>query len=126
MTSQTNETSRGDLKTHAALFDRMAETVGLDLQEEAISGRLRFDEISEAVLRCTRCGGARGPRRPTSAATATCWPICMRMRPRGTSRAWLFRMIWAKPKERHHAPLTQSAQEILICTPWATRCIICA
>ncbi|APG47705.1 DUF6455 family protein [Phaeobacter porticola] len=50
-------TSQADLKTHAALFDRMAETVGLDLQDEAISGRLRVDEIGEAVLRCTRCGG---------------------------------------------------------------------
>ncbi|AFO92126.1 hypothetical protein D1822_11950 [Phaeobacter inhibens] len=63
MTSQTNETSRGDLKTHATLFDSMAETVGLDLQEEAISGRLRFDEISEAVLRCTRCGGVSACRK---------------------------------------------------------------
>ncbi|MFS4580531.1 DUF6455 family protein [Phaeobacter sp. C3_T13_0] len=50
-------TAQADLKTHATLFDCMAETVGLDLQDEAISGRLRFDEISEAVLRCTRCSG---------------------------------------------------------------------
>lgn len=43
------------LKTHAALFDDMSRAVGLDLQEEAIAGRLQFDEISEAVLRCSRC-----------------------------------------------------------------------
>lgn len=43
------------LKTHAALFDNMSRAVGLDLQEEAIAGRLQFDEISEAVLRCSRC-----------------------------------------------------------------------
>ncbi|MDE4133938.1 DUF6455 family protein [Phaeobacter sp. QD34_3] len=43
------------LKTHAALFDDMGQAVGLDLQEEAIAGRLNFDEIAEAVLRCTRC-----------------------------------------------------------------------
>ena len=43
------------LRTHAALFDTMGQAVGLDLQEEAIAGRLQFEEISEAVLRCTRC-----------------------------------------------------------------------
>lgn len=43
------------LKTHAALLDGMSAAIGLDLQEEAIAGRLQFDEISEAVLRCTRC-----------------------------------------------------------------------
>lgn len=43
------------LKTHAALLDGMSSALGLDLQEEAIAGRLQFDEISEAVLRCTRC-----------------------------------------------------------------------
>ncbi|CUH99851.1 DUF6455 family protein [Leisingera aquaemixtae] len=50
-------TTHADLKKHAELFDRMAATVGLDLEEEAVSGTLRFDEIAEAVLRCTRCGG---------------------------------------------------------------------
>lgn len=49
-------TARADLKLHAALFDQMACTVGLDLEEEAVAGRLQFDEIAEAVLRCTRCG----------------------------------------------------------------------
>ncbi|MGR3759964.1 DUF6455 family protein [Roseobacteraceae bacterium NS-SX3] len=43
------------LKRHAGLFDRMGAALGLDLQEEAIAGRLQFDEISEAVLRCARC-----------------------------------------------------------------------
>lgn len=49
-------TAQADLKLHAALFDQMAGTVGLDLEEEAFAGRLQFDEIAEAVLRCTRCG----------------------------------------------------------------------
>lgn len=44
------------LKLHANLFTRMGEKAGIDLQEEAISGHLHFDEIAEAVLRCTRCG----------------------------------------------------------------------
>ncbi|MEX0304975.1 MAG: DUF6455 family protein [Leisingera sp.] len=63
-------TPQADLKKHAELFDQMATTVGLDLEEEAVDGTLRFDEIAEAVLRCTRCGGvgacrkwlAEGPR----------------------------------------------------------------
>jgi hypothetical protein len=47
---------QGDkLRTHAALFDDMGQALGLDRQEEAIAGRLNFDEIGEAVLRCTRC-----------------------------------------------------------------------
>ena len=46
---------KGKLGIHAALFDQMGQAVGLDLQEEAISGRLTFDEIAEAVLRCSRC-----------------------------------------------------------------------
>ena len=44
-----------DIKRHAALLDQMAETLGLDLQETAIHGDLRIDEISEAVLRCASC-----------------------------------------------------------------------
>ncbi len=43
------------LKTHADLFDRMGKAMGLDLEQEAIDGTLRFEEIAEAVLRCTRC-----------------------------------------------------------------------
>lgn len=43
------------LKTHANLFDRMGQAMGLDLEQEAIDGTLRFEEIAEAVLRCTRC-----------------------------------------------------------------------
>ena len=48
------ETSK-KLKRHAALLDEMAKTLGIDLQEAAIRGDLRIDDISEAVLRCTGC-----------------------------------------------------------------------
>lgn len=44
-----------NLKRHAALLDRMATTLGIDLQEAAIHGDLRIDEIADAVLRCTDC-----------------------------------------------------------------------
>ncbi|MEX0307134.1 MAG: DUF6455 family protein [Ruegeria sp.] len=43
------------LRRHAGLVDKMATTLGVDLQEVAIEGSLRFDEISDAVLRCTEC-----------------------------------------------------------------------
>ena len=43
------------LKKHAALFDDMGTALGLDLQNRAIGGDFPLDEISEAVLRCTKC-----------------------------------------------------------------------
>ena len=43
------------LRHHAALLDDTASRLGMDLQEAAIRGALKFDEISEAVLRCTTC-----------------------------------------------------------------------
>jgi len=43
------------LKKHAALFDDMGHAAGLDLQQQAVDGRLALDEISEAVLRCSKC-----------------------------------------------------------------------
>ncbi|MEL7175997.1 MAG: DUF6455 family protein [Pseudomonadota bacterium] len=46
------------LKRHADLMDRMAGTLGLDLEEKALRGDLPFDEIADAVMRCTGCTGA--------------------------------------------------------------------
>lgn len=43
------------LKRHAALVDRMAGALGLDLEEQALRGRLSIDELTDAVLRCTGC-----------------------------------------------------------------------
>ncbi|TMV09787.1 hypothetical protein FGK63_01585 [Ruegeria sediminis] len=48
-------TDRDTLRRHADLVDRMASTLGIDLQETAISGNVSSDEISDAVLRCTDC-----------------------------------------------------------------------
>ena len=56
---QTKPIDPKTLKHHADLFDRMGQAVGLDLQEEAIAGNLRFDEIPDALIRCTQCGGAK-------------------------------------------------------------------
>lgn len=46
---------RDTLKRHAALVDRMATALGIDLEEAVLSGRMAMDELSEAVLRCTGC-----------------------------------------------------------------------
>lgn len=46
---------RDTLKRHAALVDRMAQTLGVDLEEAALAGAMAMDEIAEAVLRCTGC-----------------------------------------------------------------------
>lgn len=46
---------RNLLKQHADLVDRMATTLGHDLQDAAIRGDVSIDDISDAVLRCTNC-----------------------------------------------------------------------
>ncbi|MDK3017503.1 DUF6455 family protein [Pseudodonghicola flavimaris] len=46
---------RDRLKHHAALVDRMATTLGVDLETAVIEGRMAMDEIADAVLRCTGC-----------------------------------------------------------------------
>lgn len=43
------------LKRHAALVDRMASARGIDLEEATMRGQIGFDDVSEAVLRCTSC-----------------------------------------------------------------------
>ena len=48
-------TDRDRLRRHADLVDRMASTLGIDLQEVAIKGDVSPDEISDIVLRCADC-----------------------------------------------------------------------
>ncbi|WP_109466610.1 DUF6455 family protein [Albibacillus kandeliae] len=44
------------LRRHADLLDRMATTVGVDLEEAVlVAGTMRMDELADAVLRCTDC-----------------------------------------------------------------------
>lgn len=43
------------MKRHAALLDRMADALGIDLEEAVIAGKVPFAEIAESVLRCTQC-----------------------------------------------------------------------
>lgn len=42
-------------KRHADLVDRMANTLGLDLEEKIMQGKLEIDTLGEAVMRCTGC-----------------------------------------------------------------------
>lgn len=46
---------RATLKRHAALVDRMATALGVDLEEATLRGEMAFDDLADAVLRCTGC-----------------------------------------------------------------------
>ena len=52
--------SKDTLKRHAHLVDKMADALGLDLEEKAMEGKLSFGELSDAVLRCTSCSDPDG------------------------------------------------------------------
>lgn len=43
------------MRRHAALVDNMAQTLGHDLEQSVLMGRLAPDEIPQMVLRCTGC-----------------------------------------------------------------------
>jgi len=63
------------LKRHAELVDRMAEAVGVDLEEAVLRAEIDIDDISEAVLACTGCADPDGcgqwlERNGTGAAAA--------------------------------------------------------
>ncbi|SLN23108.1 hypothetical protein ROJ8625_00917 [Roseivivax jejudonensis] len=47
--------SRDVLKRHAALVDRMSDTLGIDLEERALRGDVQIPEINDAVLACAGC-----------------------------------------------------------------------
>lgn len=43
------------LKRHAALVDRMATSLGVDLEQKIIEGQMPFEALGEMVLACTGC-----------------------------------------------------------------------
>ena len=47
-------------KRHADLVDRMANALGIDLEEKIMRGKLQIDTLGEAVLRCTGCADPCG------------------------------------------------------------------
>jgi len=48
------------IKHHADLVDRMAETLGVDLEEKVLEGLLDPSTLSDAVLGCTGCSDPEG------------------------------------------------------------------
>ena len=52
--------SREVLKRHADLVDRMATTLGVDLEETMMRGQMLPDDLSDMVLRCTGCDDPDG------------------------------------------------------------------
>lgn len=77
MSEHPKNTSQAVLQKHAALFDDMGSALGLDLQEEVIAGRLPFDALGEAVLRCSGCAH---PDRCASLLKALELPAAERLR----------------------------------------------
>lgn len=43
------------LRRHADLVDRMADTVGVDLEEMILRAQLQISTLGDAVLSCTGC-----------------------------------------------------------------------
>lgn len=48
------------LRRHAALVDRMAETLGVDLEEAVMRGQMAPGALPDMVLRCTSCANPDG------------------------------------------------------------------
>ena len=47
--------SKDVLTRHANLVDRMADHIGVDIEEATLRGDASIDDITDAVLRCTAC-----------------------------------------------------------------------
>lgn len=48
------------LRRHAALVDRMASAMDVDLEEAVLRGHLTADALPDMVLRCTGCANPDG------------------------------------------------------------------
>ena len=53
----TNSTT---LRRHADLVDRMANALGLDLEELMMAGQVQIDTLGDAVLNCSGCTNPEG------------------------------------------------------------------
>ena len=47
--------STSTLKRHAQLVDRMANSLGVDLEQKIMEGQMTFDTLGDVVLACTGC-----------------------------------------------------------------------
>lgn len=43
------------LKRHAALVDRMANSLGVDLEQKIIEGKMPVEALGDMILACTGC-----------------------------------------------------------------------
>lgn len=48
------------IRRHAALVDRMAQAVGVDLEEATLKGQITPDALCDMVLSCTGCSNPTG------------------------------------------------------------------
>lgn len=48
------------MRRHTDLVDRMADTLGIDLEEKVYAGQLDPETLCDAVLRCTGCSDPDG------------------------------------------------------------------
>ena len=60
---ETEMLGKATLKRHAGLVDSMADTVGVDLEQAMLEGRLSVDQLSDVVLTCTGCSEAEACER---------------------------------------------------------------
>ena len=71
--------SKDTRKKHADLVDRMAETLGVDLEEKILEGQLEIATLGDVVLSCTKCSDPSGCEKWLSQQTETAPeapPIC--------------------------------------------------
>ena len=59
------------MRQHTELVDRMARTLGLDLEEQVYSGKLDPETLCDTVLRCTGCSTPEGCEAWMAAQAAT-------------------------------------------------------
>ncbi len=52
--------NNANYRRHTELVDRMANTLGLDLEEEVMKGTLDLDSLADAVMHCTGCSNPDG------------------------------------------------------------------
>jgi hypothetical protein len=82
--------SHTTLRRHAALVDRMAGAMGVDLQEAVMRGQLAPDVLPDMVLRCTGCANPDGCEAFLDKAAAAPKPEAAPTPPYFCRNAWVF------------------------------------
>lgn len=82
--------SHTTLRRHAALVDRMAGAIGVDLEEAVMRGQLAPDALPDMVLRCTGCANPDGCDAFLDKAAAAPKPEAAPTTPYFCRNAWVF------------------------------------